>query len=294
MHQNDQGYVPVPGGWVWYQRTGPPDTVPLLVLHGGPGAGCAYLESLAALADERAVVFYDQLGCGRSETPDDPRLWRIERFVAEVNALRQALRLERIHLFGHSWGGWLAIEYMMTHPAGVDSLTLASTSASLAEHMRELERLKSQLDPEIGDTLRHYEAKRDFSHPDYKAALLSFYQRHLCRLEVWPPALVENMRQVANNPVYATMQGVNEFVVTGNLRNWDRTDRLAEIQVPTLVTVGRYDEITPACAATLQQGIPGATLRIFERSAHMPHLEETELYCRVLREFMRRTGVNTQ
>jgi proline-specific peptidase len=100
------------------------------VLHGGPGAGCASLESLAVLADEQAVVFYDQLGCGRSEAPDDPRPWGIERFVAEVHALRQALRLERIHLFGHSWGGWLAIEYMMTQPAGVDSLTLASTSAS--------------------------------------------------------------------------------------------------------------------------------------------------------------------
>ncbi len=285
--QVDQGYIPVPGGWVWYRRIGPRGTIPLLVLHGGPGAGYAYLESLEALATERELVFYDQLGCGRSETPNNPKLWRLERFVAEISAVRHALKLERIHLFGHSWGGWLALEYMLAKPLGVSSLTLASTSASLPEYVREIERLRDELEPDIAATLRAYEASGDVSHPDYRAALLNFYQRHLCRLEVWPPALVETVRRIGNNSAYTTLQGANEFVISGSLKDWDRSQRLGEISTPTLVTVGRYDEITPVCAATLQQGIPNAVLHIFEQSAHMPHLEESTAYCQVLADFLR-------
>jgi proline-specific peptidase len=288
MQHTDQGYIPVPGGWVWYRRIGPRNTIPVLVLHGGPGAGYGYLEALEALADEREVIFYDQLGCGQSETPTHPALWRIERFVAELYSVRRALRLEHVHLYGHSWGGWLAIEYMLTHPPGVVSLTLASTSASLPEHRRELERLKDALPADIAEVLRRHEALGDFNHPDYKAALLSFYQRHFCRLEVWPPALEASITGPGENPVYTEMQGVNEIVINGNLKDWDRSDRLGEITVPTLITVGRYDEITPTCATTLQRGMPNAELHIFEQSAHMPHLEEPERYFQTLRSAFRR------
>jgi proline iminopeptidase len=282
----DEGYIPVRGGWVWYRRVGPPDTVPLLVLHGGPAAGFDYLRSLEALADERMVVFYDQSGCGRSDADLDPRRINIDYFVAEVHAVRRALHLDRTHLLGHSWGGWLAIEYMLTKPAGVHSLTLASTSASLPEYVREIERLRGALPPEIVATLRQHETSGTLNHPDYKTALLSFYQHHLCRLEVWPPELINTMRSMADNVVYTSLQGPNEFIVNGKLKDWDRTDRLAELDVPTQVTVGRYDEITPACAATLQGGIPGAQLHVFEQSAHMPHMEEPEAYLRVLRQFL--------
>ena len=110
---------------MWHKIVGAGDAIPLLTLHGGPGAGHDYLEPLEALAGDRPVVFFDQLGCGRSEQPDDHALWHIERFVEEVAAVRAALGLERIHLLGHSWGGWLAIEYMLGKPPGVESLILA-------------------------------------------------------------------------------------------------------------------------------------------------------------------------
>src|SRR2546421_1708639 len=113
-----EGYLPVPGGRVWYQIVGSGPATPLLVLHGGPGAGHDYLETLEGLADERPVVFYDQLGCGRSDQPDDPSRWHIARFVREVDLVRHALGLDRIHLLGQSWGGWLAIEYMLRQPSG--------------------------------------------------------------------------------------------------------------------------------------------------------------------------------
>jgi proline-specific peptidase len=282
-----EGYLPVPGGWIWYHAVGTDHTaVPLLVLHGGPSAGYRYLEALETLATDRCVVFYDQLGCGRSEEPGDSTLWRMERFVEELQALRRLLGLEYVHLYGHSWGGWLAIETILTCPGGVASLVLAGTSASLPEYMREVDRLRKQLPPEVYQAMLKHEQAGNLQNPDYKAAVLEFYQRHLCRMDPWPQVLIDNVRNIAGNAVYETLQGPNEFVITGNLRTWDRTDRLSDIDVPTLITVGRYDEATPTCAETLRRGIPNARLQIFEQSAHMPHIEEQERYLATLKQFL--------
>jgi len=285
--RSDEGTIPVDGHAVWYRIVGE-GGVPLLTLHGGPGAGHDYLEPLERLADERPVVFYDQLGCGRSDQPDDLSLWRIERFVREVDIVREALGLDRVHLLGQSWGGWLAIEYMLSRPAGIVSLTLASTSASTRQFVEEAERWKDQLPPVVRDTLRRHEATGDWHHPEYEAATLEFYRRHLCRLDPWPDPLVRSAQIIDGNPVYQTMNGPNEFIITGSLKDWDRTDRLGEIMVPTLITVGRYDEIAPPCAETLQHGIQGSELHLFEESSHTAHLEETEAYLGVVRSFLRR------
>jgi len=285
--KREEGSIEVDGYRVWYRRVGG-GGVPLLTLHGGPGAGHDYLESLEALAADREVVFYDQLGCGRSDRPDDPALWRMERFVSEVDAVRRALGLERVHLLGQSWGGWLAIEYMLSRPRGVLGLVLASTSASISQFVSEAERLKAVLPSEVYETLRRYERAGELHHPDYEEAVMEFYRRHLCRLDPWPESLVRTVENLEGNPVYETMNGPNEFFVIGNLKDWDRTGRLGEIGVPTLVTVGRYDEITPACAETIHRGIPGSEMRIFEQSAHVAHLEETEAYVEAVAGFLAR------
>src|SRR5262245_57224189 len=282
-----EGYLPVPDGWIWYQAKGAQHpTIPLLVLHGGPGAGYRSLEPLESLVADRCVVFYDQLGCGRSEEPDNPALWRMERFVDEIARIRQLLGLEHIHLFGHSWGGWLAIEYMLTRHSGVVSLILASTSAGLPEYRREIDPLRQALPPQLYQTILDREAAGDLQDPDYKAAVLEFYQRHLCRLQPWPQLLIDNVRNLTSHVVYEPMQRPNEYDITGNLKDWDRTDRLGEIELPTLITVGRYDEATPACAETLRRGIRGSRLQIFEHSAHVPHLEESEGYTAALKRFL--------
>jgi proline-specific peptidase len=240
---------------------------------------------MEALAAERQVIFYDQLGCGRSDRPDDPALWRIERFITELDQVRQALGLSRVHLFGHSWGGWLAIEYLLGRPAGVVSAVLASTSASTAQFVAEASALKRQLPESVQEVMGRYEANGDFAHPEYQAAVLEFYKRHLCRLDDWPPYLMRSVENLDGNPVYLTMNGPNEFTVIGNLKDWDRRDRLREIDVPTLVTVGAHDEIPLACAQTLQEGIRGAELAVFRDSSHVAMVEETTDYLRRLSTF---------
>ena len=285
--KREEGFIEVDGYKVWYARLGE-GGVPLLVLHGGPGAGHDYLEPLEGLAADREVVFYDQLGCGRSDIPDDTSLWKIGRFVDEVDAVRSALGLGEIHLLGQSWGGWLAIEYMLTSPSGVVGLVLASTSASIRQFVAEAERLKAALPPDVYETMLRHEAAGELHHPDYEAAVLEFYNRHVCRLDPWPEPMLRTGENLDGNPVYETMNGPNEFFVIGNLKDWDREDRLGEIRTPTLVTVGRHDEITPACAETLRRGIPDSELKIFEESSHTAHLEETEDYLRTVGDFLSR------
>jgi len=282
-----EGRLDVPGGRVWYRRLGAGDATPLLMLHGGPGAGSDYIAPLGeALAADRPVVFWDQLGCGRSDAPDDTSLWTLDRFVAEVDAVRDALGLDRIHLFGQSWGGWLAIEYMTRGTTGVGRLVLASTSASTRE-FTDAARLLIEALPEPHRTvLVEGGARGAYDTPAYAAAMMEFYRRHLCRMDPWPAALQASIANLDGNAVYAYMNGPTEFDVIGTLTTWDRTADLGRIDVPTLITVGRHDEIPPSCAETLRAGIPGARVVVLERSGHISHLEEPETYLRAVREFL--------
>jgi proline-specific peptidase len=222
---------------------------------------------------------YDQLGCGLSEKPDDPSLWTFDRFIMELNDVRDALGLERCHLFGQSWGGWLAIEYLCGGTEGIEKVILASTSASIKQFTGEARRLIEDL-PEPHRTALIDGGKRgEYSTPAYQAGVMEFYRRHLCRLDPWPEAMKKTAEELDGNQVYLTMNGPTEFDVIGAaLRNWDRTADLGRIAQPTLVTCGRYDEITPACSETLVAGIPDARMAVFEQSAHVAHLEETPAY----------------
>lgn len=289
-YSNDQtGFIDVPGGRVWYRiaGVGAPGT-PLLLLHGGPGAGHDGFEPLGALADERPVVFYDQLGCGRSDIPDDPSLWRVDRFVEEVGAVRQALEVERVHLLGSSWGGWLAIEYAVTNGGGLSSLVLSSTSASSRQFLEGARGLLAELPGEVRETIERLETEGKTESPEYLQACMAFYKQHLCRLEPWPEQMIRSGGNVAASATYRSMWGPSEFTCTGVLEDWDRESRLSEIAVPTLVTRGGYDEMTQDCANTLVSGIPNAELHVFENSAHTAHLEEADAYQAVVRDFLRR------
>ena len=246
--------------------------LPLVCLHGGPGSAHDALEGLAGLAEQgRRVVFYDQLGGGVADRPDEPSLWAVETFVDELDNLREGLALERIHLFGSSWGGMLALEYAFTRPRGLASLVLNSTPTSAPRWAEETLRLYGDLPPGL----------------DEKAAELEFKRRHICRLDPEPEVLARS-RAKFGKEVYEVMWGPNEFTVTGTLKDWDVIDRLGEIQVPTLVTSGRHDECTPALVEPLRAGIEGAEWVLFEDSAHMSYLEEPQRYLDVVGGFLAR------
>lgn len=287
-----EGMIDFRGCRVWYGCIGEaeeqPGKLPLLCLHGGPGAGHDYLESLAAIARRgRRVIFYDQLGCGNSDQPDDPSLWNVQLFVEEVDVVRNALGLGQLHLLGHSWGGMLAMEYALTQPVGVASLTVASSPVSMRQWVAEANRLREGLPTDVQAILQHHESAGTTNSDEYQSAMMEFYRRHVIRVDPMPDAVARTFAKLELNPqVYQTMNGPSEFHVIGNLKNWDIVARLPEIRVPTLVTSGRHDEATPLIAETVHQGIRGSEWVIFEDSSHMAHVEEADRYMEVLDEFL--------
>ena len=292
-----EGRIPFRGYETWYRIVGDhesPGKLPVLTLHGGPGACHDYLEPMEALAATgRRVIFYDQLGCGNSAVPSDPSLWTVDLYVDEINAVCAALGLERIHLLGQSWGGMLGMEYALTQPEGLASLVIESSPASMIQWVAEANKLREALPPHIQRTLLKHEADGTTDDPAYEEAMMVFYQRHVCRLPEWPECVDRSFEKLSENPeVYYTMNGPSEFHVTGTLKEWDITARLGEISVPTLVLSGRYDEATPAIHETVHRGIPGAESHYFEQSAHMCHVEETEEFLRTVGDFL--TRVETQ
>jgi L-proline amide hydrolase len=292
-----EGFIPFHGYRTWYRIAGygeEPGKFPLLVLHGGPELSHDYLEPLEAIANTgRRVIFYDQLGGGNSDHPHNPSLWTVELFLEELDAVRKALALERLHLLGQSWGGMLGMEYALTQPGGLVSLTVADSAASMVQWGSELNRLRAQLPPEVQQTLLHHEQEGTTDAEDYQDAMLVFYRRHICRVDPWPDYLTRDFEKLAQDPdVYLTMWGPSEFHITGTLKTWDITDRLPEINVPTLLLSGRYDEATPILVETLHRGIPGSEWIMFENSSHMPHVEETDLFMQVLSKFLTRVEAN--
>jgi proline-specific peptidase len=288
-----EGYVASHGYWVWYRIVGDHEEqgkLPLLVLHGGPGAGHDYLESIEDMAASgRRVIFYDQLGCGRSDHPHDPALWTVRLFVEEVDEMRRALGLDRVHILGQSWGGMLGMEYALTQPEGLASLIVSDSPASMEQWVAEANRLRADLPPEAQRTLLAHEAAGTTDSAEYQEAVQAFYRRHVCRVDPWPDYVARTFAQLEQNPeVYHTMNGPSEFHVIGTLRTWNIVDRLGEIRVPTLLLSGRYDEATPAIVETIQRGIPGSEWVLFDESSHMPHVEERERYMQVVGGFLDR------
>jgi L-proline amide hydrolase len=285
-----EGFLPFRTFKVWYRSVGTQvgGKLPVLCLHGGPGATHDYLEPLEELAATgRRIIFYDQLGGGNSDHPHDPALWSVDLFVDELIAVRNGLGLERLHLFGQSWGGMLGMEYALTQPQGLASLIVASSPASMIQWVEECNRLRGELPADVQATLLRHEQAGTTDSPAYQEAVMVFNRRYLCRLEPWPEPLMRSFNKMSRNPeVYHTMNGPSEFHVTGKFKNWDIINRLGEIRVPTLVTSGRYDEATPLVAETVHRGIPGSRWVVFEESSHSAHLEEKAHFLKVVAEFL--------
>ena len=282
----DEGYIEVPGGRVWYRSVGEGGT-PLLCLHGGPGFTHYYLEPLEALADRRQVIFYDQLGCGRSDRPADTALWTVPRFVEELVTVRAALGLSRLHLFGSSWGGMLAMQYVLDRRPELESLILCGSPASMIRWVQDCDRLLAAQPDEVRRVIRQHEEAGFTACPEYQAAILGFYREHVCRLDPWPAGLERSFAE-AGYDVYNIMNGPSEFTVTGTLKTWSVMDRLGEIRTPALLVGGRYDECQPGHLEEMHRRIAGSQLAIIEDASHLCFAEQPEEFTRLGNSFLAR------
>lgn len=261
---------------------------PVLVLHGGPGMSHDYLLPLTDLAQRGyRVVLFDQLGCGESEIPSDRSLFTLEHHVEETEGVRRELGLGAVHLLGSSYGGLLALAFARAHPQALRSLTTVGGLASAPLAREEVTRLVRELPEEVRATIERCEAGGDTAGPEYAAAAMAFYRRHLCRLPSWPRELQRSLELAAERPVYRYMNGPNEFTITGTIRDLDLSEGLGSIHAPTLVLGGRYDEVTPRVAQQIADGIPGARAVTFENSSHTPFWEERGHFMDVVADFLR-------
>lgn len=280
------GNIRVTGGDVWFKRVGGGPGRPLVAIHGGPGLPHNYLRALERLADEREVIFWDQLGCGMSECPADPALWTMQRSVAEVDTVVDALGLDTFHLFGNSWGGMLAQQYVLDVASRTASLTISNSLASMPIFSAHASRLKSYLDAATQSAIDRHEAAGTTHSAEYQQAIGVWHQTYTCRTSPWPKELEEAVAN-AGSQIFETMIGPSDLHVTGNLQGWDVLDRLDEIGVPTLIVAGKFDGCTPEHMWDMHQRIAHSQFALFESSAHVPFIEEPDRFDHVMRDFLR-------
>jgi proline iminopeptidase len=281
-----EGFVQVPGGRVFYKTMGSGDRTPLLLLHGGPGGRSCGFSVLADLASDRRVIRYDQLGSGQSDRPTDLNLWRTSRFVDELDALRNALGLREVHILGHSWGGTLATEYLLTKgQQGVKSVILSSPLISTPRWLADTRRLRTTLPESVQSALSKCEAVETADDPSCVAAN-EVFEEHFVRGAKTLPPVPECEGITGGDPVYRHMWGAGEFTSTGLLRDYDRSDRLGELKLPVLFLAGRHDEAAPETIADFQRRVPGAKMAVFENSAHSTYRTETAQYIKIVRQFL--------
>ena len=277
----------------WYRVTGDIQSgkAPILILHGGPGCTHDYVDSFKLLARfGRAVIHYDQVGNGRSTHLRDKGVdfWTVDLFKRELDNLVDHLNIRvGYHVLGQSWGGMLGAEFASTRPEGLKSLVIADSPASMALWLEAAAGLRAQLPPDVQATLLRHEQAGTTGSPEYEAAVLVFYQRHVCRVMPMPEEVARSFAAIADDPtVYHTMNGPSEFHVIGSLKTWSMVGRLSTIAVPTLLISGRHDEATPATIQPFADEIPDVRWTVFDESSHMPHVEETERCMQVVGDFL--------
>ena len=282
--------VPVAGGKykVWTKRFGS-GRVKVLLWHGGPGFTHDYLECMEAFLPQAGIemYYYDQLGGGNSDAPDDPALWTLERFTAEVEEVRRGLNLDHFVLYGHSWGGMLAIEYALQFQQHLRGLVISNMTGGIQAYVKHVAEPKVKLlTPEKLARFNALEAAPDYDNPEYEAICMEdLYPQVLCRLQPWPEPVSRAFR-LANQKIYNEMQGKSEFEVTGNLKDWERWDRLHEIRVPALTIGAAHDEMDPDEMVKMAKLMPKASSAICPNGSHLDMWDDQAVYYKHLLSFL--------
>lgn len=281
---NGESFLEVPGGKIWYKVTGSGNGLPVVLIHGGPGGSSFSLKPYEELGNERQIIRYDQLGGGKSDRIDDTTLFTIEHFVNELDLLRSNLDVEKWHMLGHSWGTILVVEYYKKHPERVASLTLGSAALNMktwAQHTREL---VATLPESFQHIIANAETTGNFNDSLYRQAIRQFNSLYVCR----KPVLAERDSAFAtrNHHIYEYMQGPSEFTITGTLKDYDATTYLPDIKVPTLFTVGEFDEAGPEIIKSFAKKVPGSRYVVFTGAAHITMWDARDENITTVRDFL--------
>jgi proline iminopeptidase len=262
--------------------------IKVLLLHGGPGFSHEYLEAMESFLPQAGIemYYYDQLGCNNSDHPDDTSLWTLPRYLNEVEEVRRGLGLDNFVLYGHSWGGILAMEYALNYQQHLRGLVISNMTAGTQAYLKHTAAIKLQLPPEKLAQLNALEAKQDYDSPEYEKIMMEeLYPKMLCRTHPWPNS-ADRAFAHANQTIYVQMQGKSEFLVTGNLKDWERWDRLHEIKVKALTIGARYDEMDPEDMKKMATLMPNASSVICPNGSHLCMWDDQAFYFQHLINFL--------
>lgn len=279
---------------VWTKRIGNNPRIKLLLLNGGPGGTHESFESMESFlpAEGIEIIYYDQLGCGNSDNPNDTTFWQLPRFVEEVEQVRQALKLDstNFYLLGHSWGGILATEYALKYQKHIKGLIISNMMSSCPDYGKYADSvLAPQFDPKVLARIREIEAKSDFSNPEYMALLMpNYYAKHVCRIPIdqWPEPVTRAFATM-NQSLYVTMQGPSEFGIAGNLANWDRKAQLKYITVPTLTIGAKHDTMDPNHMQWMSTQVQNGSYLFCPNGSHMAMWDDQQTYMTGLIKFLK-------
>src|SRR6185436_9563794 len=280
-----EGMLPVRGGRIWYKKSGTGTGTPMVLLHGGPGAGSFYLKPFEDIGDDRPIVRYDQLGAGKSDRLTDTTLMVIPRFVEELDSLRRALKIEKWILNGQSWGTVLALEYYKAHPEHVTAIIFGGSVFDWPAYAREANVWTTQLSDSAQRAIAKWKQDGIDTSSAFKAATEEFYSKFVWRRPIKADA--DSTGATFGQPQYVYMQGAYEYVVTGTMKNYDQTAFLPQIKVPVLSTAGEFDEVGPKTVEKHARMIPGAKFVLYKDAAHVTSWDARDANVKDAREFAR-------
>ena len=280
---------------VWTKRIGNNPKIKLLLLNGGPGATHEYFECFENFlpAEGIEIIYYDQLGCGNSENPNDVVLWDLARYVEEVEQVRKALNLDasNFYMLGHSWGGILAMEYALKYQKNMKGLIISNMMSSCPEYGKYADEvLAKQMDPKVLAELNQIEAAKDFTNPRYMELLIpNFYEKHILRFPAkdWPEPVNRSFAKM-NQSLYVSMQGPSEFGISGKLEKWDRKADLKNITIPTLVIGAKYDTMDPKHMEEMSKLVQNGTYLFCPKGSHMDFYDDQKVYFEGLIPFLKK------
>lgn len=279
---------------VWTKRIGNNPKIKLLLLTGGPGLSHEYLECVESFLPKEGIefIYYDQLGTGFSDNPNDTAMWDLPRYVEEVEQVRKALNLQKDNFFllGHSWGGILAMQYALKYQSNMKGLIVSNMMASCPKYGEYSKVLEKQINPNVLKVIKDLEAKKEYANPKYMDLLMNnFYNQHILRKPVneWPEPVNRSMGKI-NSSLYITMQGPSELGISGKLTNWDVSSQLSSITIPTLVIGAKYDTMDPEYMKWMSTQFKKGTYLYCSNGSHMCMYDDQETYFKGLIDFLKK------